>query len=190
MGGNYRNSRSNLTRVKIEGRSNPTIKGKRNNILSIPRNVPIRYTVEELKKIRRDVENTAKHKILGAETCYRIRQLRINNRSKKIKKLNRRELREERGVFKTNLIEIKTEKSLGQDYMNRKFTLILSNVQFQRHNYEINEYHRKGRKGGGLALITKHNLNVKREEHRITAELEYVKWKVTSSNSFLNMLGV
>ena len=41
----------------------------------------------------------------------------------------------------------------------------------------INEYHRKGGKGGGLALIAKHNLKVKREEHRITAELEYVKWK-------------
>ena len=31
---------------------------------------------------------------------------------------------------------------------------------------------------------------VKREEHRITAELGYAKWKVTSSNSFLNILGV
>ena len=121
-------------------------------------------------------------------------------------------------------------KSLGQDYTNRKFTLILSNVQsiknkqdtivelledsnadlavltetwltdadevwaqgskFQRHNYKMDECHRKGRKGGGLALIAKHNLKVKREEHRITAELEYVKWKVTSSNSFLNILGI
>ena len=32
-------------------------------------------------------------------------------------------------MLKTNLIEIKTEKSLGQDHTNRKFTLILSNVQ-------------------------------------------------------------
>ena len=230
MGENDRNSRSNLTRVKIEGRSNPTIKGKRNNIVLIPRNVPIRYTVEELRKIRGDEESTAKHKILGAETCYRIRKLRLNNHSKKIKKLNRRELREERGVLKTNLIEIKTMKSLGQDYTNRKFTLILSNVQsiknkqdtiielledsnadlavltetwltdadevwvqgseFQRHNYKMDECHRKGRKGGGLVPIAKHNLKVKREEHRITAELEYVKWKVTSSNSFLNILGI
>ena len=31
---------------------------------------------------------------------------------------------------------------------------------------------------------------MKREEHRITAELEYVKRKVTSSNSFLNILGI
>ena len=109
---------------------------------------------------------------------------------------------------------------IGQDYTNRKFKLILSNVQsiknkqdtiiklledldadltvltetwltdddevwvqgseFQRHNYNINEYHKKRKKGGGLALLAKHNLKVKREEHRITAELEYVKWKVTS----------
>ena len=40
------------------------------------------------------------------------------------------------------------------------------------------------------ALLAKHNLKVKREEHRITAELEYVKWKVTSSNFFLNILGI
>ena len=77
MGGNDRNSRSNLIQVKIEERSNPSTKGKRNNIVLIPRNVPIRYTVEELKKIR-EVENIAKHKILGAETCYRIRKLRLN----------------------------------------------------------------------------------------------------------------
>ena len=31
---------------------------------------------------------------------------------------------------------------------------------------------------------------MKREEHKITAKLEYTKWKVTSSNSFLNILGV
>ena len=78
MGGKDRNTRSNLIQVKLEGRSNPTIKGKRNNIVSIPRNVPIRYTVEELRKIRGDVEYTAKHKILGAETSYRIRKLRLN----------------------------------------------------------------------------------------------------------------
>ena len=39
------------------------------------------------------------------------KKAKLNNQSKKIKKLNRRELREERGVFKTNLIEIKKEKS-------------------------------------------------------------------------------
>ena len=117
-------------------------------------------------------------------------------------------------MLKTNFIEIKM-KSLGQDYTNRKFTLILSNVQstknkqdtiielledpnadlavltetwqtdadevwvqgseFQRHNYKMDECHRKGRKGGGLALIAKHNLKVKREEHRITAELRVCK---------------
>ena len=53
--------------------------------------------MEELRKIRGDVESTAKHKILGAETCYRIRKLRLNNQSKKIKKLNRSELRGRKG---------------------------------------------------------------------------------------------
>ena len=91
--------------MKIEGRSNPTIKGKRNNIVLIPRNVPIRYTVEELRKIRGDVENTAKHKILGAETCYRIRKLRLNKRSKKIKKLNRRELKKKEECSKQILLK-------------------------------------------------------------------------------------
>ena len=31
---------------------------------------------------------------------------------------------------------------------------------------------------------------MKKEEHRKTTELEYVKWKVTSANSFLNILGI
>ena len=38
--------------------------------------------------------------------------------------------------------------------------------------------------------MTKQNLKVKREDDRITVEMEYVKWKVTSVNSFLNILGV
>ena len=38
--------------------------------------------------------------------------------------------------------------------------------------------------------MTKQNLKVKREQHRITKELEYAKWRVTSANSFLNVLGV
>ena len=94
---------------------------------------------------------------------------------------------------KTNLIEIKTRTSLGLDKTNRKFTLILSNVQsiknkqdiitelledsnadlavltetwlmdaddiwvqaseFHRHNYKIDECHRKGRKGGVITVI-------------------------------------
>ena len=85
--------------------------------------------MEELRKIRGEVENTAKHKILGAEACYRIRKLRLNRQSKKMKKLNWREVKDERGVLKTNFIEIKTMKSLGLDKTNRKLKLIISNVQ-------------------------------------------------------------
>ena len=38
--------------------------------------------------------------------------------------------------------------------------------------------------------MTKRNLKVKREQHSITKELEYAKWRVTSANSFLNVQGV
>ena len=62
--------------------------------------------------------------------------------------------------------------------------------EFHRHNYKIDECHRKDRKGGGLALVTKQNLKVKREKHRITTELEYAKWRVTLANAFLNVLGI
>ena len=46
-------------------------------------------------------------------------------------------MREERGVLKTNLIKIKRKKSLGQDYTNRKFKLILSNVQSIKNKQDI-----------------------------------------------------
>ena len=59
--------------------------------------------------------------------------------------------------------------------------------EFHKHNYKIDECHRKG---GGLALVTKQNLKVKREKHRIAMELEYAKWRVTLANSFLIILGV
>ena len=39
-------------------------------------------------------------------------------------------------------------------------------------------------------MVTKRNLKVKREQQRITKELEYAKWRVTLANSFLNVLGV
>ena len=54
----------------------------------------------------------------------------------------------------------------------------------------MDECHTKGRKGGGLALVAKQNVKVKREEHKITPDLEYAKWKVTSSKSFLNIFGI
>ena len=44
--------------------------------------------------------------------------------------------------------------------------------------------------GEGLALVTKQNLKVKREDDSIRVEIEYARWKVTLANSFLNILGV
>ena len=63
-------------------------------------------------------------------------------------------------------------------------------LELHRCKCRIDECHRKDKRGGGLTLVTKQNLKVKREDVRMTAELEYAKWKVTSMNSFLNMLGV
>ena len=100
-------------------------------------------------------------------------------------------MKEERGILRSNLIEIKTAKSLGLDMTSRRFTIMLSYVQsiknkqdvvmellehskadlavltetwltddddiwvqgseFHKHNYKIDECHRKDRKGGGLA---------------------------------------
>ena len=190
----------------------------------IKKKEPRRYILEELRQIKRKVESNDKYKILGTEVCYMIRKLRLNRCSWKKKKISKQEVKEERGILRSNLIEITTAKSLGLDVTSRRFTIMLSNVQsiknkqdiimelledsnahlavwtgtwltdaddiwvqgseFHRHNYKIDECHRKDRKGGGLALVTKWNLKVKREKHRITAELEYAKWKVTSANSF------
>ena len=61
--------------------------------------------------------------------------------------------------------------------------------ELHRSNYRIDECHRKDNRGG-LALVTKQNLKVKKEDNRITTEMEYAKWKVTLVNSFLNILGV
>ena len=51
-----------------------------------------------------------------------MRKLRLNRQSRKKRKLNKQEVKKERGVYKTNLNEIKTMKSLGLDKINRKFT--------------------------------------------------------------------
>ena len=42
---------------------------------------------------------------------------------------NKQTIGKERGVIKSNLIEIKTEKNLGLNITSRNFTLILSNIQ-------------------------------------------------------------
>ena len=52
-------------------------------------------------------------------------------------KSNKARGKEERKVFKSNLIEIKTEKSLGLDITSRNFTLILSNVQSIKNKQDI-----------------------------------------------------
>ena len=44
--------------------------------------------------------------------------------------------------------------------------------ELHRCNYRIDECHRKDKRGGGLALVTKQILKVKREEDRITVEME------------------
>ena len=93
--------------------------------------------MEELRKIKGKVENIANYKLLGADICYMIRKLRLNRQSGKNRKSNKPEVKEERGVLKTNLIEIKTRKSLGLDMTNRKFTLILSNVQSIKNKQDI-----------------------------------------------------
>ena len=43
----------------------------------------------------------------------------------------------ERGVLKSNLLEIKTEKSLGLDITSRNFTFILSNIQSIKNKQDI-----------------------------------------------------
>ena len=48
-------------------------------------------------------------------------------------------------------------------------------LELHKNYYKIDECHRKDRKGGDLALVTKQNLKIKREKHRITMELEYAK---------------
>ena len=93
--------------------------------------------MEELRKVKGEVENIAKYKILEAEACYRIRKLRLNRQYGKKRKLNKQEVKEERGVLKKNLIEIKARKSLGLDKTNRKLTLILSNVQSVKNKQDI-----------------------------------------------------
>ena len=61
--------------------------------------------------------------------------------------------------------------------------------ELHRFNHRMDECHKRDKQGGGLALVTKPSLKVKRDA-RITAEMEYAKWKVMSMNYFLNILGV
>ena len=137
MGVSGKKSRNNLVQVEIEGRSQPTIKNKISNTVLIQKNEPMRYTLAELRQSKGKVDNNNEYKILGGEVCYMIRKLRLNRRSVKKKKLNKQEVKEERGVLKSNLIEIKTEKSLGLDMTSRSFILILSNVQSTKNRQDI-----------------------------------------------------
>ena len=223
MGVNGRNCRDNLVPIEIKGRNQPTNKNKKSNtVYRIKKSEPIRYTLEELRQIKRKVESNDKYKILGTEVCYRIRKLRLNRLCGKKKILHKQKVKEERVILRSNLTEIKTAKSLGLNMTSRRFTIMLSNVQsiknkqdvvielledyntdlavltetwltdaddiwvqgseFHRHNYKSDECHRKDRKGGGLALMTKQNLKVKREIYRINTELEYAKWRMTLAN--------
>ena len=199
MGISDRKKQNNL--IKIIGRNQPTMKSKNNNTVWVHKSGPIRYMLTELRQIQGKVDHNNEYKILGGHACYMIRKLRLNRRSTRMSKSNKLKVKEERKVFKSNLIEIKIEKGLGLDITSRNFTLILSNVhsiknkqdiitellddsnadpavltetwltdvdaiwvqgsELHRCNYRINECHRKDKRGGGLALVTKQNLKVK-----------------------------
>ena len=68
--------------------------------------------MEELRLIKRKVESNDKYRRMGTEVCYMIRKLRLNRR---FRKKNKHEVKEERGILRSNLIEIKPAKSLGLD---------------------------------------------------------------------------
>ena len=76
---NGRSSRDNLIQVMIKGRSQSTDRSKKNNtVYNMRKSEPIRYTMEELRLIKRKVESNDKYRRLGIEACYMIRKLRLN----------------------------------------------------------------------------------------------------------------
>ena len=79
---------------------------------------------------------------------------------------------------------------LTETWLSDADAIWIQGLELHRSNYRIDECHRRNKPGGGLILVTKPNLKVKREDARITAEMDCVKWKLTSVNSFLNILGV
>ena len=132
---NGRSSRDNLIQYKIKGRSQSTDRSKENNtVYNMGKSEPIRYTMEELKLIKRKVESNDKYRRLGIEVCYMIRKLRLN---RQLRKKNIHEVKEERGILRSNLIDIKPERSLGMDMINRRFTIILSNVQSIKNKQDV-----------------------------------------------------
>ena len=138
MGVNGRNSRDNLVQIEIKGRNQPTNKNKKGNtVYRINKGKPIRYTLEELRQIKRKVESNDKYKILETEVCYRIRKLGLDRLCGKKKKLSKQKVKEERGILRSNLIEIKTAKCLGLDMTSRRFTIMLSNVQSIKNKQDI-----------------------------------------------------
>ena len=91
----------------------------------------------ELRQIKGKVDHNNEYTILGGHVCYMVRKLRLNRRSTRWSKSNKQKVKEERKVLKSNLIEIKTEKSVGLDITSRNFTLILSNVQSIKSKQDI-----------------------------------------------------
>ena len=76
---NGRSSRDNLIQVKIKGMSQSTDRSKENNtVYNMGKSEPVRYKMEELRLIKRKVENNDKYRRLGIEVCYMIRKLRLN----------------------------------------------------------------------------------------------------------------
>ena len=61
----------------------------------------------------------------------------LNRRSTRHGQSNKQTTGKEREVFKSNFIEIKTEKSLGLDIASRNILLILSNVQSIKNKQDI-----------------------------------------------------
>ena len=133
MGVNGRNSRDNLVQVEIKGRNQPTNKNKKSNtVYRIKKSEPIRYTLEELRQIKRKVESNDKYKILGAEVCYMIRKLRLNRLcGKRRTKQAGGERRKEDPIMTQGLFSLRTEPNidLSHKLLPRSPTMAFSSVR-------------------------------------------------------------
>ena len=72
----------------------------------------------------------------------------------------------------------------------RKNCSVLEKLSSLRKVMVLNEIHRCKRRGGGLALLHKTNLKVKRLSQCMSPSMESAVWNVTSSQMSLHIVGV
>ena len=105
--------------------------------------------------------------------------------------VNTQSLKNKDTILLDHLIEIKTDICLvTETWLKVNVDTWLECSDISRNGYKIQKHNGNIRKGGGLAIVFRSNLNVSVIEADQTRSMEYAIWKVNTGTEIINIIAI